>query len=442
MNKYNLSESNIDWIGQVPKHWKRDKLFRLCNKMGSGGTPRSTNEEFYGGDIPWIQSGDLNDSYVVKTEKQITEEALQNSSAKIFPKGTLLVAMYGATIGKLGIMEMDAATNQACCALQLSKKLNIKYAYYLMLDIRDYLITQSYGGGQPNISQEVLKQQYLFYGSLKEQETIAKHLDKICLQIDKVISVKKKQLENLDMFYNSRLHEVITKGLKHEVKLVESGVPWQGKVPNTWSREKLFRLSNKMGSGGTPKSTNEEYYDGEIPWIQSGDLNDGIITTTKKCINERAILESSAKLFPKETVLIAMYGATIGKLGIMEMEAATNQACCAVQIGPKLISEFVFFMFFDMRKYLISLGYGGGQPNISQEILKQQYFYFPSLTEQEQIVEYIKRIRSKTNALRNKVEEQIKVLENYRKSLIHECVTGKKQVTDIVVEKEIKRALA
>ncbi len=148
MEKVRFKKSEIGWIGVIPSYWKRDKLFRLCDKMGSGGTPRSTSEDYYGGDIPWIQSGDLTDSYVSETEKRITDKALASSSAKIFPKGTLLVAMYGATIGKLGLMKMHAATNQACCALQLSKKLDSKYTYYLMLDARDYLITQGYGGGQ------------------------------------------------------------------------------------------------------------------------------------------------------------------------------------------------------------------------------------------------------------------------------------------------------
>ena len=434
MGSNQLKSSKIDWIGLVPYHWKKDKLFRLCDKMGSGGTPRSTNQEFYNGDIPWIQSGDLTDSYVSESEKKITNEALATSSAKMFPKGTLLVAMYGATIGKLGIMEMDAATNQACCALQLSTKLHSKFTYYLMRDVRDYLITQAYGGGQPNISQEILKQLHLFYPSLPEQKAIADYLDKACHRIDKIIEIKERQLEKIQKHYSSRLHEAITKGLDNSAELINSRVAWQGLIPNHWKRDKLFRLSDKMGSGGTPRSSNQEYYDGVIPWIQSGDLNDGIVSETKKKINERAILESSAKMFEKGTVLIAMYGATIGKLGIMGMDAATNQACCAIQISRKIDSLFLFYALYDMRQFLISSGYGGGQQNISQEVLKQQYFYYPTIEEQLKIVDFIKQLENKKKTVETNINSQITTLQSYRKSLIHECVTGKKQVWEGEIE--------
>ena len=439
MGSNQLKNTKIDWIGLVPHHWRKDKLFRLCDKMGSGGTPRSTNQEFYNGDIPWIQSGDLTDNYVSETEKKITNEALASSSAKMFPKGTLLVAMYGATIGKLGIMEMDAATNQACCALQLSEKLNPKFAYYLMRDVRDYLITQAYGGGQPNISQEILKQLHLFYPPLPEQKAIADYLDKACHRIDKIIEIKERQLERMEGYYVSRIHEVVTKGLENDVEPVDSKIEWQGFIPKHWKKDKLFRVSDKMGSGGTPRSSNQEYYDGDIPWIQSGDLNDGTVYETKKKINERAILESSAKMFEKGTVLIAMYGATIGKLGIMGMDATTNQACCAIQINKKIDSMYLFYALYDMRQYLISIGYGGGQQNISQELIKQQYFYYPSIEEQLRIVDFIKKLDDKVNLIKNKINAQITTLQSYRKSLIHECVTGKRQVWEGAIEKSTKQ---
>lgn len=187
-----------------------------------------------------------------------------------------------------------------------------------------------------------------------------------------------------------------------------------------------------MGSGGTPKSTNQDYYGGDISWIQSGDLNDWIVSTTKKTITEEALNNSSAKMFEKGTLLIAMYGATIGKLGVMGMDSATNQACCAIQVGSKLNSDFLFYLLYDMRKFLISQGYGGGQQNISQETLKQQYFFYPEKKEQIEIVNQIKDFRSKQEIIRENVKSQIETLQAYRKNLIHECVTGKKQISSAI----------
>jgi len=112
-----MKASGVEWIGDIPSGWKKQKLFRVCKFVSSGGTPTSTNLDYYDGDIVWIQTGDLNDGYIGDSSKKITERALQESSAKIFPSSTLLIAMYGATIGKLGIMTVDGATNQACCAM-------------------------------------------------------------------------------------------------------------------------------------------------------------------------------------------------------------------------------------------------------------------------------------------------------------------------------------
>lgn len=220
--KYELIKSELDWIDFVPSHWRKDKIFRIADWITSGGTPSSGNESYYDGDIFWIQSGDLNDSYITDTEKKITQSGLENSSAKLFPPNTLLIAMYGASIGKLGIQTMEAATNQACCAIIPTNKIEVKYLYYFFLAMRDKLISDSYGGGQPNISQSVIKQTYFYYPSdLNEQKEIIKYLDKVCSDLDKVIKLMvgkikvddndtESQLNILRQYKKSLIHEVVT----------------------------------------------------------------------------------------------------------------------------------------------------------------------------------------------------------------------------------------
>lgn len=220
--KYQYKKSELDWIDVTPVHWRKEKIFRVADLVTSGGTPQSGNEAYYDGNIFWIQSGDLNDSYISETEKKITEEGLANSSAKIFPANTLLIAMYGASIGKLGIQTIEAATNQACCAVIPAKKIEIKFLYYLFLAMREKLISDAYGGGQPNISQLVIKQTYFYYPTdLKEQKAIAKYLDKVCADIDNVITLitgkikvddkeSKSQLNTLRQYKKSLMQEVVT----------------------------------------------------------------------------------------------------------------------------------------------------------------------------------------------------------------------------------------
>ncbi len=427
MDKVELKTSEIDWIGLVPSFWKKDKLFRLCDKMGSGGTPRSTNEDYYGGDIPWIQSGDLTDGYVSETEKKITDEALSSSSAKMFPKGTLLVAMYGATIGKLGIMEMEAATNQACCALQLSKKLNSKYAYYLMLDVRDYLITQSYGGGQPNISQEILKQLHLFYSPLPEQKAIADYLDKACKRIDSIIEIKQKQLERIKTIRKSKIDELVCFGNDKNKQIKETGLSYLPEIHKKWDIDRFKDVARLRNEKTDEKSDENNYLE-----LEDIDQGTGNLLSTRNTLE----VESKVTKFYKGDVLFGKLRPYLEKYHYAEFDGKCTGEILAFE--PYRING-KFLMYLLASKWFIdlcnSMAYGAKMPRVNWNTqLAMVYFPLPAKAEQEVIVQQLDILSEKTHKLKEKLNEQITTLQTYRKSLIHECVTGKKQVWEGVLE--------
>ena len=153
-------------------NFKIVRLGSIC-RTTSGGTPSRNRSDYYGGDIPWVKSGELIDSHIYKTEEQITRKALSHSSAKVFPAGTLLIALYGATVGKLGILGIDAATNQAVCAIFTNGKIDRDYLFYYLLKQRDYLIESRTGGAQPNISQGTIRDIRIPVPPLAEQKRIA-----------------------------------------------------------------------------------------------------------------------------------------------------------------------------------------------------------------------------------------------------------------------------
>ena len=132
------------------------KLGEICETT-SGGTPNRKNDAYYGGIIPWVKSGELGKGVIYDTEEKLTEQAVKESSAKIFPKGTLLIALYGATIGKLGFLGVPAATNQAVCGIFENEKIDLQFLSYYLFHKRNDLIAQGTGGAQPNISQTILK---------------------------------------------------------------------------------------------------------------------------------------------------------------------------------------------------------------------------------------------------------------------------------------------
>ena len=156
---------------EIPENW----VWTTLGNIGiwqSGGTPSRSNKSYYGGNIPWLKTGDLNDGLITNIPEGITEEAVTNSSAKINPTGSVLMAMYGATIGKLGILTFPATTNQACCACIEYYAITQYYLFYFLLSHRDIFIAKGGGGAQPNISKEIIVNTAIPLPPLPEQERI------------------------------------------------------------------------------------------------------------------------------------------------------------------------------------------------------------------------------------------------------------------------------
>jgi type I restriction enzyme, S subunit len=194
----------------LPDGWKWTTIGEVA-KTTSGGTPLRKHPEYYGGSIPWVKSGELGDSIVTSVEETITEEGLRNSSAKVFPKGTALVALYGATVGKTGILGLDAASNQAVCAIFPENGLfTAKYMTYWLRSQRDTLIGLSAGGAQPNISQGIIKAFPFPLAPLPVQERIVAEIEKQFTRLDTAVSTLNRLQSNLDRYQASLLKAACT----------------------------------------------------------------------------------------------------------------------------------------------------------------------------------------------------------------------------------------
>ena len=162
------------------------------------------------------------------------------------------------------------------------------------------------------------------------------------------------------------------------------------KLPEGWCLTILGSIGTWQ-SGATPSRLQKDYYGGNIPWLKTGDLNDGIITNIPEFITEKALEETSVKLNPTDSILIAMYGATIGKIGILSFPATTNQACCAC-LDYKIDKMYIFYFLLSNRINFVSMGGGGAQPNISKEKIVNTTFPLPPLAEQKRIVSKIEEL--------------------------------------------------
>lgn len=196
--------------------WKASELGKIAFTT-SGGTPSRKNENYYsGGTIPWVKSGELEFGTITKAEEFITQDGIDNSSAKIFPKGTLLIALYGATIGKLSFLGIDAATNQAVCGIFENDTVDLKYLYYFLLFQRPNLVRQGIGGAQPNISQTILKKLMVPYPKEKsEQERIVAKIEELLSELDNGVETLKKTKRQLEVYRQSVLKKAFERAEKY-----------------------------------------------------------------------------------------------------------------------------------------------------------------------------------------------------------------------------------
>jgi type I restriction enzyme S subunit len=196
-------------------------------------------------------------------------------------------------------------------------------------------------------------------------------------------------------------------------------------LPNVWFLTTLGQLG-EWSSGGTPSRSHSEYYGGDIPWIKTGNLPDGLIEEIDENITWEGLANSSAKVFPKNSLIVAMYGATIGKLGILKESAATNQACAAL-LSKGLTTEiipYVFYYLLNRREDLRSIGQGGAQPNISQTVLKEYFCPLPPLNEQRRIVAKIEALKARSQRVKEELEAIASLLDQFRQSVLAAAFRG------------------
>jgi len=332
----------------------------------SGGTPSTTNPEYWNGDIPWISLVDVpadnRITEITNTERTITETGLKNSSAKILPVDSVVVSSR-ATIGRVGITKIPLATNQGFknIIIKDQSKVNPVYLANAVTQLAEQMEDLASGGTFKEISKTNFETLEIPLPPIEVQKQIVEEIE----NKQTIINNTRQTLRNLERerFYTASLLE----GIDYELVAL-------GDICETTS-------------GGTPLTSKNEYYEnGTIPWIGSGELNQGIINTPKNFITELGLRNSSAKLVPVNSVLIAMYGATTGQVGLLKFEAATNQAVCSILPNDKIVPEFLYHLLSSQKQNLVALSAGGAQQNISQKIIKEYKIPLPSIEDQERIV--------------------------------------------------------
>lgn len=396
----------------LPSEWEVKKMPEVV-KWSSGGTPKATEKQYYdGGTIPWLIIGDLNDATVTTSASRITELGLRNSSAKMIPVGTLLVAMYGS-IGKLGITGIECCTNQAIAYAKELYGVTTKFMFYYMAFMKSELISKGKGGTQKNISLTVLNSLYVVVPTLSEQERIIARIEELFSQLDAGVETLKKTKAQLAVYRQAVLKEAF------DGAYIDS------------NDYRILRIDSfaTVETGATPLTTNKAYYDGKIAWVASGKINDGLIDTPTDYITDLAIKETNCKVFPAGTLLVAMYGEgkTRGKCAELMIPAATNQALAAIVLKEDSPVNKSFLKWYLNYNYQMirRKASGGVQPNLNLGIIKAITIKAFSKAAQIETVNQIEARTSICDSIEQTVDAALQQAEAMRQTILKEAFEGR-----------------
>ena len=376
-------------------------------EITTGNTPSKDNKEYYGGNIPFFKPTDLEQGIDTKFSNDKLSQLGFESSRKL-PANTVLVTCIGATIGKTGLISVEGSCNQQINAIVPTKSIIPYFLYYACVSeyMQNEIKSNASATTLPILNKGNFSKIAFPLPPLEEQKRIVSEIERWMLFVN-VVESGKSDLQKIIIQAKSKILDLAIHGklvpqdpndepaselLKRINPKAEITCdnPQYGKLPKGWCETLLGNIGNWQ-SGATPSRLRKDYYNGDIPWLKTGDLNDSVIKSIPETITRKALEETSVKLNPTGSVLIAMYGATIGKIGILALPATTNQACCAC-VDYMCDKMFLFYFLLANRKRFVAMGGGGAQPNISKEKITNTHIPLPPLSEQHRIVAKIEEL--------------------------------------------------
>lgn len=410
----------------------------------SGGTPRTSEPEYWeNGTIGWLSINDFNNDFrkVYNSEKRITEKGLKESSTKLLNVGDIVISARG-TVGVLAQIGIPMAFNQSCFGIRGKKGIvDNTYLYYALKNYVANIKKRGQGSVFSTINLDSFKiMEINLESKYKTQEIIASVLsaldDKI--ELNNRINAELEQMAKTLYDYwfvqfdfpneNDEPYKLFNGKMKYDEM-------FKREIPEGWEVRKMKDIAN-TGSGGTPKSTEKRYYEnGNIPWINSGELNNSFIVSTCNFITELGLNNSSAKMFPANTILMAMYGATAGKTSIIAFEATTNQAICVVMPFEKDLLYYTKFVLDDMYQYLINLSTGSARDNLSQEKIRELDIIIP---QSEIIKRYSKIVSPFFDKIKNNLQQN-EVLSALRDWLLPMLMNGQVKVVGDTINDDLPK---
>ena len=418
-----MKDSGIEWIGAIPNHWRVSKIKQIVRWKSVKGQPDLPVLSLYR-DYGVIPKDSRDDNHNVTS--------LDTSGYKVVEHGDLVINKMKAWQGSLAVSEYNGIVSPAYHICKItSENICKKYLHYLLRDasyLPEYMrLSTGLRVGQWDLSFDDFKNIPFLVPPLAEQERIAAFLDAECAEIDAVLEKTRASIEEYKKLKQAVITRAVTKGIRGDRPMKDSGIEWIGDIPSEWEIKRVKNICS-LKTGSTPSTGNAEWFNGDLLWFTPGDFNEKfVLLSSNRTLSRTAEKDGVATMIPANSVLVVCIGGSAGKVGYTNYGCSCNQqitALCKSNIMPKLL-------MYDVNAgmpFLRNTTMFTTLPILNNQAIGGLVLPIPREEEQLSIIEYLDEKCAGIDALIAKKQQYLTEIENYKKSLIYEYVTGKKEV--------------
>lgn len=413
-----MKDSGIEWIGEIPRNKRiiRNKYLLVYTK---GKLPIDTNFEGIG--FPYIGATDLDSNEPCKT--YTSDKTLPDSC-----DSDLLVLWDGARAGLCGTHKVGKVSSTIVRIREVDSTIYRPFLYWYYKGFEDYMYQRVNGTTIPHMNRRYIEEIQMIDWTVQEQRRIADYLDRKCSQIDAIIARQQEVIEKLKAYKLSVITEAVTKGLNPNVSMKDSGVEWIGEVPEHWTMLKLKYASSILRGKFNHRPRNDPaYYDGNHPFVQTGDVAraNKYIKNYSQTLNEKGYAVS--KEFPANSICMTI-AANVGDVAILTFDACFPDSVVGFVPSDNIAWNYLYYVLTAMKKQFVRNAIISTQLNLNIEIIKEEFIPVAPLRIQEQISKFLDDKCLAIDRTISAKQSVIDKLTDYKKSLIYEVVTGKKEV--------------
>ncbi len=394
--------------------WEWRPLGEVC-KTGSGATPLKTHRDYYeGGTIPWLLSGEVAQGEISEARNFITEAGLKNSAAKVFPVNSVLIAMYGATAGQVGILRFEAATNQAVCAILPNPRFLPEFLFYVFLHLKESLIATATGNAQPNISQIKIKSTVIPIPPVDEQRRIVAVLDKAFAGIATATANAQKNLTNA-----RELSAAIPAGSSTVIRMTIGEF-----------LERRWLLDHMDGNHGGDYPRKDEFVADGVTYLSANSIRNGEVDFSRAKYLAPARAAKLRKGFARDRDVLFAHNATVGPVALLETDAdyvilgtsLTYYRCDESRIKPEYLASYLASSAFKSQYEVVMRQSTRNQVPITKQ--REFYIDLPTVEEQSRMVASLVGFQESGRRLVKQYQAKLTALTELKQSLLQKAFAG------------------